>query len=290
MAAVDNKEVLDSDLLRAKMMELEYGEVTIEEVKRIYFLRNDRLQEIFRSPKDSRYKIASDDIVKWIYNATIEKNKSLLEKEVFRLRYLLFILTITSLLFTGGCTMSTPETAAFEDEFTREFMKSTKEVEDGYYLFESKTGGYTMWFPVNATMDEGYYSKLGDNIEYSGFGVRNESDNTFSYVQLIYENRGVTEWIDAKLSVLSNSIGYKGDYEEFKHNNKTYYYATDVDHVSDSATYYSFFSYVKSDDSDQGISFIYDVSCYDFDKDCEIDLEKEEKKALNLMKSIEFND
>jgi len=69
-------------------------------------------------------------------------------------------LLIISTLILGGCDgmdakkqnaeEKLPDTIAFQDEFTREFIKSPEEVEDGYYLFESKTGGYTMLFPVNA--------------------------------------------------------------------------------------------------------------------------------------------
>ncbi|MDL4840514.1 hypothetical protein QQS35_08660, partial [Aquibacillus sp. LR5S19] len=62
------------------------------------------------------------------------------------------------LVILGGCQLKEaqlPETKAFQDEFTREFMDSTEEVKDGYYLFRSKTDGYTMLFPENAEMDSG---------------------------------------------------------------------------------------------------------------------------------------
>ena len=52
-----------------------------------------------------------------------------------------------------------PDVMAFQDDFTREFMASTKKVEDGYYLFESKTGGYTMWYPEDASIDKGAYER-----------------------------------------------------------------------------------------------------------------------------------
>lgn len=40
-----------------------------------------------------------------------------------------------------------PKVRAFQDESTRKFMYSTKEVVKGYYLFESLTEAYTMHFP-----------------------------------------------------------------------------------------------------------------------------------------------
>ncbi|SDZ64255.1 hypothetical protein SAMN05421736_12422 [Evansella caseinilytica] len=50
-----NEEVLNSDLLRARMMELEYGEVTIEEVKRIY------IEETGKAPPGNITIYRSDD-------------------------------------------------------------------------------------------------------------------------------------------------------------------------------------------------------------------------------------
>lgn len=42
-----------------------------------------------------------------------------------------------------------PKVDAFQDDYTKQFMYSTKEVEQGYYLFESLTKEYTMNFPEN---------------------------------------------------------------------------------------------------------------------------------------------
>jgi hypothetical protein len=78
-------------------------------------------------------------------------------KELVPLRRRWQALLLSAMVLTGGCSMDAkehpkkwPNTAAFQDEYTREFMASTKEVKDGYYLFKSKTGGYTMWFPKDA--------------------------------------------------------------------------------------------------------------------------------------------
>lgn len=78
--------------------------------------------------------------------------------------------------FLTGCHLSDeyianrdPETLpnvnAFQDEFTREFMASTVEVEDRFYTFQSKTEKYTMLFPKDAKVSTFYYSKSGDYTE-----------------------------------------------------------------------------------------------------------------------------
>src|SRR5690625_781408 len=67
-----------------------------------------------------------------------------------------------------------PDTIAMQDEFTREFMASAEEEEEGYYLFESKTGGYTMLYSVNSKLDDIYYEKRHDSFETLHFGEGKE--------------------------------------------------------------------------------------------------------------------
>ncbi|MGG3792639.1 hypothetical protein ABEU90_17590, partial [Geobacillus thermodenitrificans] len=58
-----------------------------------------------------------------------------------------------------------PDTVAFQNEYTRKFLVSPKEVKDGYYLFRSQTGGFTMLFPEEARMDEGFYERHKEDYE-----------------------------------------------------------------------------------------------------------------------------
>jgi len=72
-----------------------------------------------------------------------------------------FLLCI--LLLIGGCSNKEnvksnednfPKTEAFRDPFTRDFIVSPKEIEDGFYLVKSGTDGFTMLFPVNIRMEK----------------------------------------------------------------------------------------------------------------------------------------
>ncbi len=50
-------------------------------------------------------------------------------------------------------------------------MISTEEEKKGYYLFESKTSKYIMWYPENTKMDKFYYQRtkdLTEHIDFSG--------------------------------------------------------------------------------------------------------------------------
>lgn len=191
----------------------------------------------------------------------------------------------------NGSSGKQPGTAAFQDDFTREFMDSPKEVKDGYYLFKSKTGGYTMLYPKNAEVDQSYYQRDKDNYEEIYYGENIRGKNITYYVNLTYENSATTEFKDVNLNILPEAVGYKGNYQKFKSDNKTIYYAKDTQHTKHSknpATAYRFFSYINADDNKQGIQYIYTVTCTDKTKDCDINLKKEEDIAKMLMRSVEF--
>ncbi|WP_062047122.1 hypothetical protein [Bacillus sp. JCM 19034] len=131
------------------------------------------------------------------------------------MRKLKGIALVQVMMVTGGCMMNAPDVPAFEDEFTREFMKSTKEVEEGFYLFESKTGGYTIWFPENAVTESEYYYQQGDGRESMSI-MEMYGDNLVYRARLQYEHSGLTDSIDTQLSVLSSLAGgYEGNYEKF---------------------------------------------------------------------------
>ncbi|UTR16154.1 hypothetical protein MM221_06230 [Salipaludibacillus sp. LMS25] len=198
-----------------------------------------------------------------------------------RLKFML----IHMMLLMGGCDVNVQDTRAFQDEFTSEFMQSTTETEEGYYTFESGTGGYTMLFPVEGQIDDAtYYNQKAVNEVFT-FGVRNEKDNVAYGFKLTYEDRGTTEKIDTYLKILSNRVNYDGEYNIFKQNNKTYYYAKRVIKASNA---YFIFGYIKADNDNKGIEFISNISCLDNDKRCEIEIESEEEKIKKIMKSIEF--
>ncbi|MEB3751134.1 hypothetical protein [Geobacillus icigianus] len=188
-----------------------------------------------------------------------------------------------------------PNTVAFQDEYTREFMASTKEVKEGYYLFKSKTGGYTMWFPKDAVVTKGLYEKHGRDFEALTIGWDNKEENLDYAIDLQYERGEHMEDIETNLFLLSSGgyANYNGSYMKQEYNDKTIYFAKKQEDISEDDKpdiVYWFFSYIKSKDSHQGILFIYTVMCSDSEKSCQVKVEEEEKTAKMLMKSIKFYD
>src|SRR5690625_6755165 len=76
-----------------------------------------------------------------------------------------------------------PDTIAMQDDFTRGFMASTEEEEEGYYIFESKTGGYTMLYPVNSNLGQIYYKKVNESFKTLHFGESKERSKVTYFIK-----------------------------------------------------------------------------------------------------------
>ncbi|MDR0139069.1 hypothetical protein RFW18_15035 [Metabacillus idriensis] len=199
------------------------------------------------------------------------------------------------LIFTGGCGIfkenrsgnidasAIPETEAFKDEFTREFMASGEEVEEGFYSFESKTNGYTMLFPRNAVISKGNYEIQEDKYETLTFGEKLEDKNISYYIKLTFEDNSNTVDTDIKLRQLSKSTGYSGNFESEDMNENTVYYSSDKPEETD---YYFYLAYIKSKQSDKAIRLTYFSNCSEEEKNCELLSKDVDEKINSLIESI----
>jgi len=184
-----------------------------------------------------------------------------------------------------------PNETAFQDDFTREFMASIEPVEDGYYEFESKTGGYTMKYPENALMNKGFYERKMNTFERLRYAENKDEDDIPYYVIATYDHSHSSQDIDSLLYLLSSSVKYDGDFEEFEHQDNTIFFATkEKTTKSKKTTWYKFFGLVKSNNSNQSLEYIYNVQCENQPGNCSYDLETIEQKVKDIMKSVEFKD
>src|SRR5690625_1020518 len=138
----------------------------------------------------------------------------------------LILLMFLVLLFMGGCKnmqnnqnlqdadpKDLPDTIAMQDEFTREFMASAEEEEEGYYLFESKTGGYTMFHPINSKQSRTYYEKRHDSFETLHFGEGKEVSEVPYAIRSTYNYGKIADRLSTHSKLLCNTIDYDGEYE-----------------------------------------------------------------------------
>ncbi|MDQ0231218.1 hypothetical protein [Metabacillus malikii] len=185
-----------------------------------------------------------------------------------------------------------PKTPAFQDEDTRKMLDSTEEVQDGYYLYTSKTGGYSMLWPTDAT--KGHYENNGNTFEKIIFVGSNKKENYSYNVYTTFDNSSPETYIDIFLKNLSSLMNYNGQYTEINEKNKTIYFAKKKTPIKTNDgrinTVYYYFGYIRDNKTEQGFKYQYSISCFDDEnaRECTIDENKEEERALMLMKSVNF--
>ena len=185
--------------------------------------------------------------------------------------------------------MKIPDTIAYKDDFTRKYLNSNKEVIKGFYPFNSMTKGYTMQFPVNAKVSQEELALNSDVFETFRFNEVDRKENLVYDYKITYENRPIASNIDLNLALLSRDVGYEGNYEQFDHEGKTYYYAKIVKKDKKAITY-RYFSYIKSSQSDKAISYVMSFVETDSSENGKPKPEKLEEKFLNMIKSIDFSE
>lgn len=210
-------------------------------------------------------------------------------------------LCLILLVITGGCQSgedrksvetaqkAQEESDAIRDEFTSSFIDPDTKPQKGFYLFKSKTDGFTMNFPENATLNQVFYEIDGNHFENMLFGANDKNENTTFSMILTYENQPVTAEIEANLSLISDSVNYSGVYLKEELPDKIIYYAEKTSKSKNGeTTFYEIFGYAKSADSDQAVSFTNAVSCLKTEMTCRVDVTKEKMNTLDLMESIAF--
>lgn len=186
---------------------------------------------------------------------------------------------------TASAKIQDETSIAWSDDFTRKFMDSKKEVKDGYHLYKSMTDGYTMLFPVEAKVVKEEYA-VNANI-FEQYHIMEEDKKQLNNFQVTYENRTITSDLALNLDVLSNVAGYDGEFKEYQHDGNTYYYAKNISE-KEGSTKYQYLSYIKSNKSNQAVSYCLNSTCLDGEKPCKLDSKKLEKEFKTMIESVEF--
>lgn len=116
-----------------------------------------------------------------------------------------------------------PDVRAFQDEFTREFLKSTEESREGYYPFLSGTGKYEMDFPAEGIIGEEGYTEKDNGIENYMAGVELEGGGML--ITAVYNTIMNKETEEQNLNRIEKSIGEDLDFEKKSLEDRTIYFA-----------------------------------------------------------------
>src|SRR5699024_8970685 len=133
-------------------------------------------------------------------------------------------------------TEDLPDVRAFDDEFTRDFLQSTKEVREGYYLFLSVTDMYHTDFQASGVLGEKSYYKRDDTYEELAIHIKEPNS---SIIRINYFQDDSLDLLKDNLDAFKTRIGYEGDFEEIEKNNRTIYYAQE-----EGDSFRDFFAYV----------------------------------------------
>lgn len=185
------------------------------------------------------------------------------------------------------------QTAALEDDFTKEFISSKEETEEGYYTFKSGVGGYTMLYPVNAVMDQTYYQYRDTKYEAILFGEERKKENYSYSVVGNFDDREATEWIEGNLELLigSKKLVTPEDFEKYTVGDNDIYFAEYRQDINNDKNgfYLHFLGYIKSQTTDKAIGLEYSSACISKTEECNLDLTEERERAKKIFHSVRFN-
>ncbi|WP_332651858.1 hypothetical protein, partial [Lysinibacillus sp. 54212] len=186
-----------------------------------------------------------------------------------------------------------PQTLALQDEFTSRFLTSSKEVQDGYYELKSGIDGYTLLFPVNATLDQTFYQYRDQEYEAIYFWEDREKENYGYFVKGRFEDRKITQLIDSNLDLLIGSEKSLApeDFEKYEIEENDVYFAEFKQNIIDNEKgyYLHFLGYVKSQTSDKAIALSYSSTCISETEECKLKLDQERERAKKIFHSVRFN-
>lgn len=217
------------------------------------------------------------------------------------------LLTLIILAIGGFKVMSSfnePNTPAFKDKFTKQFLNEDAETPEGFHLFESGTGKYTILFPEDYKMDKVSYYKKGsklskepntENVYMDEEGFSPEENAKYKEVNL-FLHPGGNVLVDSRINVMLKDIGAPEDTEVdiYEDENKTVYYVEYVRnfHADNGSVdrIYDFHGFIAHNHSKQALYYEQRSKCFDYDtKECGIDFDVEKEMGLEMMKSVTFN-
>jgi hypothetical protein len=210
------------------------------------------------------------------------------------------ILILLTAFVLGGCSMSNgkgsaspsemdtqdlPNVPAFQDEFTRDFLQSTKPVREGFYPLEAKSGKFTMDFPGDMNIVERSYNKSSKNdSEFLTISHTDESLDVFTNIQLKYYGfMSDVESTKDELSAKRNEeLQFQSKNTEFKGQN--------IEVADYSSGHFPGFATLIWNDNDENIQIFTDMTCSeDIDTDCSKLVESEKERILIIFQSIKLS-
>ena len=219
----------------------------------------------------------------------------------YELKFIRITIVLVLATLIGGCSgigdiekntetqTEVPETIAATDEYTRSFLVSTDEVSEGHYAFRPWTEAYTMWIPINATLDSVFYEKRENHWERFMYAWEEKDENISYLLYGKFEDRLDSE--EFGLKHLARFAKYEGDFERFEEKGNIYYHALRIVEVGENKIpAYIYLGFIKQKESGKSLGIQYEYHCSDWTTNCDTDTERIKNHFWELVKSVKFED
>jgi len=186
------------------------------------------------------------------------------------------------------------QTAAWQDEFTRDFLVSSEETEEGYYTFKSGVDGYTMLYPVNGVLDHQTYYKYQDEEKeevINFWDIRKDENFHYSIIGH-FKDLELNEGVEKNLELLVGTDKFvtPGDFEQYTIEDKDIYFAQFIHKISDNENgfFIRFWGYAKSNSSNKSMALNYSSKCLSKTEECKLNIDQEKERMKKILHSVRF--
>ncbi|OIK08820.1 hypothetical protein [Bacillus sp. MUM 13] len=225
---------------------------------------------------------------------------------MFKPKKLLLFFLVSGLLL-GGCQMNNganepvqkkpiekkdeelPKARAFQDDFTKGFIDSSKSKEDGYFIFKSKTGNYKMLIPNEGIVNDFSYSNKGNKSEFYTVSIKykdgSEAAMQISYNGELSNSRDIVKY---SLESLKNELDIVTKFKKIT-TDKNQIYAAPFELKYKGSRNYGYGGYIYPLEGYGGITLHYFKQCLNNEQDCKKETSEQTKStAVKIMSSITF--
>ncbi|HHY21842.1 MAG TPA: hypothetical protein GX525_08160, partial [Bacilli bacterium] len=122
----------------------------------------------------------------------------------------------------GAASKTISEAQAVQDDYTRSFLTSTEEVEDGFYEMRTWTDEYSIWIPSEATLDKTYYQKRERYWEKFLYAWIDEKENLSYALFGWFEDSA--DSVENVFFSLNKFAHYEGEYDKTEDEKHIYYF------------------------------------------------------------------
>ncbi|KIL50980.1 hypothetical protein [Jeotgalibacillus campisalis] len=192
-------------------------------------------------------------------------------------------------LFTGGKQNHFSIDRSFQEEFTRQFISSTEEVEPGFYSLHSGTNKYDMMIPVETIVDGMSYT-LGSNMDYESFLCYIERGEWgTAHLQVTFFAVNNMRFVQDYLAVTQSHAGEKLEFDKTILPLKDLYVALGADHRLNKVKRSGYIGYIQNTAGNGGMQFYYDIFMKPESAVLHQEIKASEKETFHrIMRSVSF--